>query len=105
MTLEILGDTEAVARIPESLAALGRGEPGADLAIVRQRLAAAVLEFCEPALAVNPHRVGKPLFGPLASCHRARRGTYRIVHRIDETTRTVHVLDIGHRAEIYRPHS
>jgi antitoxin YefM len=39
MTLEILGDTEAVARISESLAALGRGEPGADLATVRKDLA------------------------------------------------------------------
>src|ERR1035438_5090940 len=39
MTLEILGDTDSVARISESLAALGRGEPGADLATVRQGLA------------------------------------------------------------------
>ena len=39
MTLEILGDREAVARISESLAALGRGEPGADLETVRQDLA------------------------------------------------------------------
>ncbi len=39
MTLEILGDTEAVARISESLAALGRGEPGVDMATVRQDLA------------------------------------------------------------------
>ena len=39
MTLEILGDTDAVARISESLTALGRGEPGADLATVRQDLA------------------------------------------------------------------
>jgi hypothetical protein len=39
MTLEILGDTNTVARISESLAALGRGEPGADLATVRQDLA------------------------------------------------------------------
>ena len=39
MTLEILGDTEAVARISESLAAFGRGEPGADMATVRQDLA------------------------------------------------------------------
>src|ERR1700722_13345989 len=38
-TLEILGDTDAIARISESLAALGRGEPGADLATVRQDLA------------------------------------------------------------------
>ena len=39
MTLEILGDTGAVARISDSLAALGRGEQGADLATVRQDLA------------------------------------------------------------------
>jgi antitoxin YefM len=38
MTLEILSDAEAVARIGESLAALGRGEPGADLETVRQDL-------------------------------------------------------------------
>src|SRR5260370_42641117 len=39
MTLEILGDTSAVARLSASLAALGRGEPGADLATVRPDLA------------------------------------------------------------------
>ena len=37
-TLEILGDSEAGARISESLAALGRAEPGADLADVRNDL-------------------------------------------------------------------
>ncbi len=39
MTLEILGDADASARIAESLTALGRGEPGADLAAVRADLA------------------------------------------------------------------
>jgi antitoxin YefM len=39
MTREILGDTGAVARISESLAALGRGEAGVDLATVRADLA------------------------------------------------------------------
>jgi mRNA interferase RelE/StbE len=68
-----------------------------------EAVAAAVLEFCEAALAVSPYRVGKPLFGPLAGCHGARRGTYRIVYRVGENTRTVHVLDIDHRAQIYRP--
>ena len=85
-----------------------RFQPAARRAIAErlpETVAAAVLEFCEAALAVNPHRVGKPLFGPLAGCHGARRGTYRIVYRIEEKTRTVHVLDIDHRAEIYRPHS
>ena len=56
---------------------------------IAQRLpevvAAAVLEFCDAALAVNPHRVGKPLYGPLAGCHGARRGTYRIVYRSTRT--------------------
>jgi mRNA-degrading endonuclease RelE of RelBE toxin-antitoxin system len=85
-----------------------RFQPAARRAIAErlpETVAAAVLEFCEATLAVNPHRVGKPLFGPLAGCHGARRGTYRIVYRIEENTRTVHVLDIDHRAEIYRPHS
>jgi antitoxin YefM len=39
MTLEILGDAEAVTRISECPAALERGEPGADVATVRQDLA------------------------------------------------------------------
>lgn len=39
MTLEILGDADVVARVSESLAALERGEPGADLVTVRQDLA------------------------------------------------------------------
>jgi mRNA interferase RelE/StbE len=73
---------------------------------IAQRLpvavAAAVLEFCDAALAVNPRRVGKPLYGPLVGCHGARRGTYRIVYRIDEDSHIVHVLDIDHRSEIYR---
>lgn len=84
-----------------------RFQPAARRAIAQrlpESVAAAVLEFCETALTVNPHRVGKPLFGPLAGCHGARRGTYRIVYRIDETTRTVHLVDIDHRADVYRPH-
>jgi mRNA-degrading endonuclease RelE of RelBE toxin-antitoxin system len=81
-----------------------RFQPAARRAISQrlpEAVAAAVLEFCEAALAVSPHRVGRPLFGPLSGCHGARRGTYRIVYRIEENTRTVHVLDIDHRSEIY----
>lgn len=66
-----------------------------------ENVAAAVLEFCEAALTVNPQRVGKPLFGPLADCHGARRGTYRIAYRIDQNRRVVHVLDVDHRSGIY----
>jgi mRNA-degrading endonuclease RelE of RelBE toxin-antitoxin system len=81
-----------------------RFQPAARRAIAQRlpaAVAAAVLEFCDAALAVNPHRVGKPLFGPLAGCHGAWRGTYRTVYRINESSRVVHILDIDHRLEIY----
>jgi mRNA interferase RelE/StbE len=81
-----------------------RFQPAARRAIAErlpESVAAAVLEFCDAALAVNPQRVGRPLFGPLAGCHGARRGTYRIVYRIDDTDHVVHVLDVDHRSEIY----
>ncbi|MEV0840169.1 type II toxin-antitoxin system RelE/ParE family toxin [Actinocatenispora sera] len=61
-----------------------------------------MLEFCAGTLAANPCRVGGCLFGPLTGCHGARRGTYRIIYRIGENTHTVHVLDVDHRADIYR---
>lgn len=112
MTLEILHDSAAAGRISRSLAALGRGERAVNIATVRAGLArsisermpdavaAEVIEFCNSALALNPRQVGKPLFGPLAGCHGVRRGTYRIVYRIEDKTRTVEVLDIGQPADI-----
>jgi mRNA interferase RelE/StbE len=81
-----------------------RFQPAARRALAQrlpESVATAVLEFCDAALAANPYRVGKPLFGPLAGCHGARRGTYRIVYRIDDDKRVVHVLDVEYRSEIY----
>jgi mRNA-degrading endonuclease RelE of RelBE toxin-antitoxin system len=81
-----------------------RFQPAARRAIAErlpETVAAAVLEFCDAAPAVSPPRVGRPLFGPLAGCYGARRGTYRIAYRIDENSHVVHILDIVHRSEIY----
>jgi mRNA interferase RelE/StbE len=81
-----------------------RFQPAARRAIANrlpETVAAAVLVFCDAGLAINPHRVSKPLFGPLAGCHGARRGTYRIVYRIDEASRVIHVLDVDHRLDVY----
>jgi mRNA interferase RelE/StbE len=83
-----------------------RFQPAARRAIshrLPETVAAAVLEFCDAALAVNPHRVGRPLSGPLAGCHGAWRGTYRIGYRIDEKTHEVHILDVDHRSGIHLP--
>lgn len=64
--------------------------------------AAAVLETLG-AIASNPRRLGKPLRFELEGCRSARRGPYRVIYRIDEATRTISILAVGHRADIYRP--
>ena len=59
-------------------------------------------EFLVGPLLDNPNRVGtrqRPRLGDRPS---ARRGTYRVIHRIDEDTRTVTVLDVAHRRSAYR---
>jgi mRNA interferase RelE/StbE len=64
-------------------------------------VAAAVGEFLTGALAERPYVVGKPLTRELAGYHSARRGAYRVVYRVDDRTRTVHVVRIDHRADVY----
>jgi mRNA interferase RelE/StbE len=66
-------------------------------------VAAAVTGFLTGALLDNPQWVGKPLARELAGYHSARRGAYRVVYRIDEPARTVYVVRIDHRANVYRP--
>ena len=65
-------------------------------------VALAAMETIDGSIAVNPHRAGKPLDEPFDGYHSARRGTYRIVYRIDEQARVIELLDIDHRADIYR---
>ena len=67
-----------------------------------EAVAAAAYEFIVGPLLDSPNRVGKRLRPPLDDRHSARRGTYRVVHRIDEDTRTVTVLDVAHRRDAYR---
>ena len=52
-------------------------------------------------LQTDPY-AGKPLVGPWKGCHSLRVGVYRILYQIEKSILTVHVLDIGHRREIYR---
>jgi mRNA-degrading endonuclease RelE of RelBE toxin-antitoxin system len=65
-------------------------------------VAAAVTEFLTGPLLDNPHRVGKPLTRELSGYHSARRGAYRVIYRIDDTKRIIHVVRIDHRADVYR---
>jgi mRNA interferase RelE/StbE len=68
-----------------------------------EAVAAAAYEFVVGPLLDNPHRAGKQLRPPLDDRHSARRGTYRVIYRIDEDIRTVTVVDVAHRRDVYRP--
>lgn len=67
-----------------------------------EAVAFAAHEFIVGQLIENPHRVGKRLHAPLADCHSARRGTYRVVYRIDDDRRRVTVVAVVPRADAYR---
>ena len=74
-----------------------------DLAQIPPRIVPAVVEFAYGDLARNPARVGKPLGRELTGLLSARRGPYRLLYRIAEDSRTVVVLRVDHRADVYRP--
>lgn len=67
-----------------------------------EAVAFAAYEFIVGALLQNPHRVGKRLREPLADRHSARRGTYRVIYRIDERAGTVTVLAVAPRSDADR---
>ncbi|MDQ2874668.1 MAG: type II toxin-antitoxin system RelE/ParE family toxin [Actinomycetota bacterium] len=73
--------------------------------VLPEKVAAAAYEFITGPLLDSPRRVGKPLDPPLAPGWSARRGTYRILYRIDDTSHTVShtvsVTAIRHRADGY----
>ena len=65
-------------------------------------VAAAVWEFINGDLLVNPQRVGKQLYGKLEGLWVARRGMYRVVYAIEDQEIVVRIIRISHRADIYR---
>lgn len=67
-----------------------------------EAVASAAYEFITGPLLGNPHRVGKRLRPPLEDRHSARRGTYRVIYRIDEERRRVTVVGVLSRADAYR---
>ncbi len=70
---------------------------------VPPRVAEPMVAFIFGSLADASRRPGKPLQRELTGRWSARRGDYRIVYRLDEDTKTMYVLKIGHRADVCRP--
>ena len=55
----------------------------------------------EERLTTAPHHYGKPLRRSLAGHRRLRVANYRVIYRIDEAQKTVYIVAIGHRRDIY----
>jgi mRNA-degrading endonuclease RelE of RelBE toxin-antitoxin system len=67
-----------------------------------EAVAAAVIDLLTGALVSDPQRVGRPLRNELSGVRSARRGTYRVLYRIDDDAREVIVLRVEHRGTVYR---
>ena len=67
-----------------------------------EAVAAAAYEFITGPLLADPHRIGKRLLPPMNDRFSARRGTYRVIYRIDDKDRVVTVVDVAHRRDAYR---
>ena len=66
-------------------------------------MAAAVVELITGPLPDNPRRLGVALRNELDGLWSVRRGTYRLVYRVDDDRREVVILRVGHRRDVYRP--
>jgi mRNA interferase RelE/StbE len=67
-----------------------------------ESVAFAAYEFVIGPLLDNPHRAGKQLRPPLNDRHSARRGTYRVIYRIDDENQRVTVVGVFSRADAHR---
>lgn len=72
------------------------------LAVGAPRVAGAIAEFVYGALVREPYRVGKPLRFDLAGQYSARRGEYRVIYRVDDSSAEVVILRVAARRAIYR---
>lgn len=79
------------------------GEARRQLQTLPPRIAPAIVEFITGPLAANPYRLSKLLTKELAAYRSARRGDYRVLIRLDDARRTMLVIRIQLRADVYRP--
>lgn len=68
-----------------------------------ERAALAVVEFLTTVLLENPLRLSRPLTGDLEGLRSARRGDYRVLCWVDGAVRTVVIVRVAQRADVYRP--
>lgn len=74
-----------------------------DMARLPARIAGVVITYVDARLALDPHRLSKPLQGTLEGLRSARSGDYRVLFRIEESTTTMFIRAVDHRSHVYRP--
>src|SRR5699024_11473652 len=67
-----------------------------------EKVGAVCVEFIFGPLVENPFRLGGILRGPLEGLRSARRGSYRIIYRIEDDAQTIEIIHIDHRSNVYR---
>lgn len=70
--------------------------------VLPEAVAVAVIALVTGDLLIAPRRVGKPLRRELEGLWVARRGTFRVVYRVDDDNHEVVVLRVDHRGDVYR---
>jgi mRNA interferase RelE/StbE len=72
------------------------------LARLTEGTAGAIVEFMLGPLTEAPTVVGKPLQRELSGYWSARRGSYRVIYRLDDDEQVIAVVRIEHRSDVYR---
>jgi len=66
-----------------------------------EAIAWAAYTFITERLPTNPYRLGGVLAGPYEGRRSAHLGTYRVVYRIDEKSKTIYILAVRLRRDVY----
>lgn len=72
-----------------------------DLSTISKSHKLQIRKAIEKKLATNPIEFGKPLQYSLKGLRRLRVGDYRVIFQIEEEHKTVLIVKIGHRREVY----
>ncbi len=71
-----------------------------DVLCLPDKIGAACIEFIFGPFAGNPLRLGGPLSGHFAGLRSARRGSYRVIFRLDDQVRRIDIVHIDHRGDV-----
>jgi mRNA interferase RelE/StbE len=69
--------------------------------VLPESAAWAVIDFINGRLLANPRRIGYPLHGRLEGLYGAHVGDYRVEYAVNEEDRSVEVVRVALRADIY----